>query len=239
MFFKMSYQPMLEDFTPNGALSLFAILKIFENNANKQADFVNDSVFTSEERKRFWVIMDWHIEIGEYPHYGDEIESSTWMHPLSSPITCTRDFLLYRNGVECAKGISRWILADMNTGRPTKLGKDVTDAYQPEAKHIFTRSKPPKIEIPEQFISETSIRIRRADFDFNNHIHNLTYFDYALEAIPKELYNARSFTKLWMSYKDAITDGDTVMAKYREQNGQHLVCIFGDDGQFKSSVLLE
>lgn len=81
MFFKMSYQPMLEDFTPDGALSLFAILKIFENNANKQADFVNDSVFTSEERKRFWVIMDWHIEIGEYPHYGDEIESSTWMIP--------------------------------------------------------------------------------------------------------------------------------------------------------------
>lgn len=239
MVFEMPYQPMIEDFTSDGNVSLFAVLKIFENTANKQADFVNDNVFDSCARGKAWILMDWHVEMTEYPHYGDEIKAFTWMQTLNSPIISTRNFLLHKNGGVCGKGSSRWILADVNTGQPTKLGQTVIDTYQPEDTQTFAHSNLPKIEIPEHFLSETIVQIRRNDFDFNNHIHNLVYFDYALEALPKSMYDAYSFSKLWISYKTAINGGNTVTAKYCKPDGRHLVCIFGDDGQFKSFVLLE
>ncbi|MBP5451989.1 MAG: hypothetical protein J6Y16_07115, partial [Treponema sp.] len=72
--------------------------------------------------------------------------------------------------------------------------------------------------------------------DFNDHVHNLTYLDYALEGLPEEVFNKRDFKKLRISYKLAVKAGEEIVCKYAQTEGRHICCIYGKDGDLKTQI---
>ena len=143
---------------------------------------------------------------------------------------------MYCNDKLCVKGTTKWILLDLTTSRPVKITQEIIDKYQPEDKHTYEDSKLPRLAVPEKFSKETPIAIRRLDIDFNDHVHNLTYLDYALEGLPKEVFENRNFKKLRISYKLAVKAGETIVCKYAEVEGRHVCCIFGKDDELKTQI---
>ena len=77
----------------------------------------------------------------------------------------SREFELYCNDTLCAKGTTRWVYFDINSGRPTKISDELLAKYEPEAKSVFAEKKLPKIEVPENFTTEVAITPRRNDID--------------------------------------------------------------------------
>ena len=63
-----------------------------------------------------------------------------------------------------------------------------------------------------------------------------TELDYALEVLPKELYDNRNFKKLRISYKMAVKSGEEILCKYCELEGRHICCIFGTDGTLRTQI---
>ncbi|MBR5668091.1 MAG: hypothetical protein IKX15_00605, partial [Spirochaetales bacterium] len=113
---------------------------------------------------------------------------------------------------------------------------EIIDKYQPEDKHTFEDSKLPRLVAPENFTRETAITVRRLDFDFNGHVHNLTYLDYALEGLPEEVFNNRDFKKLRISYKQAVKPGEEIVCRYACAEGRHICCIYGKEGELKTQI---
>ena len=162
MILRKSYHTSVEDFNKNGRLTPLAVLKIFENIGNRQSDKAGDSPFNFDGHTFAWVITEWKIEVTEYPHYTDTIEAETWSEGLTSPLVASRNFLLYKNGEICARGTSRWVRIDLQKGRLCKIEKELIDKYEPDTKVAFEDSKVEKIPVPEAYISEKKIAIRRA-----------------------------------------------------------------------------
>ena len=230
------YQPLLEDYKKNGDMLLGSILKILENSGNKHSDAAGDAILEGSSNGKAWVLTDWYIELIAYPKYGDKILARTWSEPVNHPLICTRDFEMYCNGELTVKGMTKWILLDLEKGRPCKITQEIIDKYQPEDKQTFPGSKLDRIVTPESFDKETAISIRRSDIDFNDHVHNLTYLDYALEGLPQEIYDKRDFKKLRISYKMAVKSGEEIICKYKNNEGHHICCIYGKSGDLKTQI---
>ena len=236
MIIDFEYQPVLEDYKKNGDMKLGSILKVLENSGNKHSDIAGDAILEGSSCGKAWVLTDWMIDVIIYPKYGDKILARTWSELVTHPLICTRDFEMYCNGELSVKGTTKWILLDLTSNRPCKITSDIIEKYQPEDKHTYDEAKLPRLAIPEVFSRELPISIRRVDIDFNDHVHNLTYLDYALEVLPKELYDNRNFKKLRISYKMAVKSGEEILCKYCELEGRHICCIFGTDGTLRTQI---
>ena len=186
MIFSTDFSPLLEDFDKSERLTMAAILKYFENAGSRHSDAAGDSAIkVSETLGVAWVLTDWKVCVKEFPRYGQKIKVETWSEGLVSPFGTSRNYYLYADGNLAVEGTSKWVRFDIRAGRPIKVEADLLDRYGPEpGKKVFGGEKLAKISLPETFEAETKIQLRRSDFDFNNHVHNLNYYDFALETLP-------------------------------------------------------
>ena len=242
MIVDFEYTPLLEDFAPDGTLLPGSILKILENSGNKHSDLAGDNILKGSSNGIAWILTDWLLEITAYPKYGDKLMARTWSETVRQPLACMRDFELYCNGEIVAKGLTKWVLVDLNTNRPLKVSPELIEKYQPEEKFVFGDLKMPKITLPaaNTFTGETKITLRRSDIDFNNHVHNLTYLDFAMEALPAEVYQKQraAFKNVRISYKSGVKAGENIVCRYTEQESKHIICIFGEDGSLRTQIEL-
>jgi len=234
MIFTTEFSPLLEDFDKNQKLTLAAILKYFENAGSRHSDAAGDSAIeVSETQGVAWVLTDWKACVKDFPKYGQKIKVETWSEGLVSAFGTSRNYYLYADDKLCVEGTSKWIRLDINKGRPVKVDDDLINRYGPEpGKTVFNGERLAKISLPETFSSETKIALRRSDFDFNKHVHNLNYFDFALDAIPEETLKTSDFKNLRVSYKTALKEGDNALAKYANVEQKNVVAIYaqGTDG---------
>ena len=86
-------------------------------------------------------------------------------------------------------------------------------------------------------MSETQYKVKRADIDVNNHMHNLNYVDLANEALPEEVYREKHFDNLRISYKKEIKLGETVKCKYAYENNKHIVAIKSEDDKILHAII--
>ena len=125
MFVKFEYQPIIEDFYPNGEMKIETILKILENSGNRHSDTAGDYILESSSNGFAWVLTDWLVQIDFYPKYGDKVHAITWSQGVTSLFGTSREFELYCNDTLCAKGTTRWVYFDINSGRPTKISDEL------------------------------------------------------------------------------------------------------------------
>lgn len=238
MFVKFEYEPLIEDFHSNGDMKLESILKILENSGNRHSDTAGDNILKGSSSGSAWILTDWYVEIDSCPKYGDKIYAITWSLGVSSLFGTSRDFELYCNEKLCVKGTTRWVNYDIKAGRPAKITEELISKYQPETKSVFADAKLSKISIPESFDTEISITPRRNDIDFNHHVHNLVYVDYAMEAIPEEVYQNHNFKSIRITYKTGVKNGEKINVKAKSIEKNHVVCIYGEDNSLKTLIEL-
>ncbi len=235
MIFTTEFSPLLEEFDKNERLTMAAILKYFENAGSRHSDAAGDSAIkVSETLGVAWVFADSKVCVSKLPRYGQKIKVETWSEGLTSPFGTSRNYYLYADGALAVEGTSKWVRFDLKAGRPMKVEADLLDRYGPEpGKKVFGGEKLAKISLPEAFEAETKIQLRRSDFDFNNHVHNLNYYDFALEALPQDALKSAAFKNARISYKTALKEGDNAIAKYAAVDGKSVVAIYaaGTDGE--------
>lgn len=65
-----------------------------------------------------------------------------------------------------------------------------------------------------------------SDIDINDHVHNLTYLEYAREVLPRKEAEMMNFKKLRIAYKTALREGGTAVVRYAFVEDSHLVFIY-------------
>lgn len=238
MFVKFEYEPIIEDFYSNGEMKIETILKILENSGNKHSDIAGNNILEGSSSGSAWILTDWYVEIDSYPKYGDKVYAITWSQGAISLFGSSRDFELYCNDKLCVKGTTRWVHYDLNAKRPAKITEELISKYEPETKSVFEESKLPKIDVPENYDTEIVVTPRRNDIDFNHHVHNLVYIDYAMESIPLEVYNNHNFKNIRITYKSAVKSEEKIKVKSYSNEKTHTICIYGEDDNLKTLIEL-
>ena len=236
MYVEINYQRRYEDFRKDGKMRLGAILKAFEATGCKHSDSVGDNILADTKEHKAWIMTDWFVEIDEFPKVNQEIVSRTWVEPIKQILFSNRDFEIEADGKVCARCVGRYVIVDLETGRPQKIGQEFAEQYHPEERQAIAMDKPPRLVTPEAFTNEVAINVRRSDIDYNDHVHNLTYLDYAFEALPHEVYKNYDFKGFRVTYKQAVKPHEELVCKYACVEGKHVCCIFDKAGELKTQI---
>lgn len=227
MYYQKAYTSRPSDYNRNGNQSYEAILQILETAANDHSQSAGDSIADANKNGIAWILTEWQVKILRRPRNGECLNITTWVRGKAPASTAFRDFIVTDNDyIEVIRAEAKFALIDLKTSKLTRISEELFASYQPEDKEIFEFSQ--RLRTPTEYSAETKLNLRRSDIDFNGHVHNTRYIDFALQALPMDSFDRDSFSKIRISYKKPVTENNTVSLKYNSQEFKETVGIYGD-----------
>ena len=219
-------------------LSLRGIILLFEDIACRHSDMVGYGINDVTKTHFSWVLLNWKIKVLSRINYGSIVTVKTWSRETSKLYTY-RDFEIYdeNNNLICIAS-SKWVLLSTETGHIIHITEEIKNAYLAENKTVFNESDLHKIVEPDNAEKTFSFTVRRRDIDINNHMNNLYYLDYALEALPEEVY-LKFFNNVEIMYKYSAKLGETIKNnKKKEEDGYYIMMKSATDNILHALVKL-
>lgn len=230
MIFTENYRVGLGDLNSQGKISNKIILKMFEDTAGYHSDSVNNGVAAIDTNGTAWVIMSWKLCVLKRPGYGQNLKVETWSRCMERA-HAFRDFrLLDENGEECAIASSKWSVIDINSRKLMRIAPEMNELYGSEPTAIFNEWKQDRAVVPECFECTSVSVVRRCDTDIIGHMHNLNYYDLALEVLPEAVYAEGECDNVTVIYKNEVKVGQRVTSGYYTEDDKHCAAIFGEKG---------
>ncbi|MGM9537157.1 MAG: acyl-[acyl-carrier-protein] thioesterase [Candidatus Onthomonas sp.] len=226
MFFKELYSPRVSDYNRNGKLSCEAILQILETAGSHHSDQADDNVITGSQHGIAWILVDWRVSILRRTDSTAALNITTWVRGKSGSATVYRDFILTDTaGNEVIRAEAKFCLLDRNTGKLTRINDALFRAYAPEDRAVFHKDSP-RLRAPAEFMTERSFSVRRSDIDFNGHVHNTRYMDFALEALPDGIYAEDTVSEVRIVYSKPLEETDHITVKYAPVENGHFIGVY-------------
>ncbi len=225
MKFSKIYEPKINEYDKNGKLALNSIIGIIENMGAKHSASVGDNLIESALKGVSWVLVEWNIKINELPDYTKELYIDTFAVNKKAELITRREFIVKdASSMVYITACERLVLQDFNNKSLVKVTPEMMEKYHPESElqneYDFT-----KIKEPCGYDTESPLKIRKTDIDFNNHIHNTYYLDYALDLMD----DLQTVSEIRILYKQPLKLGDSAVVKYKKECGSHTVGIYNND----------
>jgi len=156
----------------------------------------------------------YHIKVVRYPVHGQRIEVSTWPSGKKG-IFALRDFEVSdEEGHPMLAATTSWVLIDLDSKQPVRLNDFVPDDltfHKRAIEDVF-----PTLPELEKVEHELTLPVLVKDLDFNRHVNNVVYIQWALEAAPPEILGSLRPLDVEASYRAEAFYGDRIVSKIQE-----------------------
>lgn len=214
---------------PDGRLSHAGLLSILQEAAALASHERGFSFKTIESTGVCWVLMGWKLEMMVHPEWNTPLTVHTWPRSVDGFMS-ERDFEIFSDGQVVARATSRWFLLSAQTKRITRVTDAVRSAYDINERRMFDEDIPSNGTPNPNAKMTYSHTVSRMDIDTYNHVNNLRYMDFALEALPDELY-ANPPATVEIVYRKQILPGTEIHCLYSvNEDGKHQIEVQSGDG---------
>ena len=156
-----------------------------------------------------WLLLSWHLKMYKYPKGDTNIEIRTWSRGIER-IHARRSYEIFdEDGELVAEADSIWALVDIKERKPIRPLEGMAEKYSAIDRKPFENEKV-KILEPESIDSILSLIVQRRDIDTNRHCNNTKYIEYAVEAIPEEIYEKKHIEEMEIVYKKQVVYKDKI-----------------------------
>lgn len=182
-----------------------------------------------------WVLAHLRLEVGRWPGPDTEIVVRTWPEAANRLFTERRFEVLDSSGDRLAAAFSLWLVLDLERRRPVRFPALVLDAL---ARHELGSQpmKQPRLDPPNPADRDLIFTVRRSDLDLADHVNNTSYVEWAIEAVPDEVWGRRELAELDISFLSECHHGQTMVSSSETTEGvdavevRHLIAR-RDDGE--------
>lgn len=238
MIYKHKFDIGLQDINSKNQITNKKILGCLENAAVKHGDSIGLGMMELNKSGLTWMILDWKIKMDRRPGYGDIIEVHTWSK-CTNKCYSYRDYEIYVDGEKCGMATSKWLMVDINRGRPARIDEEYIAQYKPESdKFTFDIEEIDKLQEQEEYERSANCIIRKSDIDINGHVHNLNYIDLIEELLSDEERNI-DFGNIRITYKKEIKFGDEVKCYCHKADNKYYFVIKSDDKNINAIIEID
>ncbi len=230
MIYTKNYQPRIGDYNRNGKLSLRSVLELLEDIGSCHSDAVKDSVIEGSQNGIAWILTEWNVEFARQPKPSEELTINTWVVGKAPASSVIREFeMTDTDGTPVIYAMARMVLVDMASGRLTRVSPELLASYSPEeaVKHEFSSER---LRECKEYDREIAVTVRNADIDFNGHVHNTVYMDYA-----EEILQAQNISAFRIGYKTPVKSGEVLTVKAAKAE-KETIGIYHADGTVATVV---
>ena len=136
-----------------------------------------------QEEGLTWMLARLRVRVTRYVSWGNAVIVRTWPSGMKGRLIAKRCFLgLDDGGAELFRASSEWLYVDLKSQKIAKLPESVADIVPPGT---------PDCELPDiggkfahlpQVDGSADVLTRHSDLDFNDHVNNVHYVEWMLEA---------------------------------------------------------
>ncbi len=226
MKFSKIYEPRISEYDKNGNLSVKSIIGILEDAGAKHSTFAGNDILECRLNGYTWILVEWNVEINRLPKSSQKLLVETWAVFKKPEIITSREFEIKdEQGNVFIHACERLVYEDLQNGKLVRITPEMMGNYnpEPELQHKFRFAK---LKEPAVYDCEKPLAVRITDIDFNDHVHNTVYFDYALDMLEQSGEFISGFRIL---YKKPLMYKDTVTVKRANTDGGYTVGIYKED----------
>jgi medium-chain acyl-[acyl-carrier-protein] hydrolase len=196
---------------PDGCITIQALCNYFQEAAGNHAAELGVGMQQLFEKGQSWVLSRFFIQMNQFPQWKQPVAIDTW--PAGTErMFALRHFRLRSEGIEIGFGSSAWLLIDLARRRP--LRPDFVRDFDMQGPVLGLAEKlSGKVEPPCASSLERSFTVRTSDLDMNQHVNNVNYIDWALEAVPPETRRQGCLQTLQIEFLAECHEGEQVVSK--------------------------
>lgn len=205
-------------------LSFRGALHILQEAAAIASDEVGYGIKDIERTGVHWILSGWRVELVERPAWRAPLTVRTWPRAFDGFLS-DRDFLVYSGDTLVARATSKWFLVNVSTGRIARITPEVQSAYldQMDGQSVFDTPIPSNGKSPAEAAATFSSTVGRRDIDTNHHVNNIHYLDYAMEALPEEVFRRLPATLEIVFRRQLLLDSPFRCLYSMTEDGKHQV----------------
>lgn len=210
------------DVGPDGRLCHKGVLRLLQEAAAIASQQCGYGLLNAEETGVCWILTGWRVQLLERPLWHTPLSVETWPRTMEGFLS-DRDFRIMSGDTLVALATSRWCLVSTHTGRVTRVTDAIRSSYTLDATPMFPETLHTNGKSGDTASESFSCVVGRRDIDTNHHVNNLHYLDYALEALPQDIFDHVPDT-LEIVYRKQILLGTTIRCLYEQtSDGRHQV----------------
>ena len=217
-FLTKVYPLRVSDFDKNNRVLPSAVLDIFQDAAGAHATKLGINGIDLLRDGRCWMLTRVRYDVLKQPALYQDLVVKTW--PVESKrIELDRDFLIYDENDELLiRGSSQWVVMDISDRESPKLvpARDFEfglDEYVTE--RSFERAFPRAVY--GEIVSENPYPCRSeySDLDMNDHVNNIKYAKFALNAVATELTASSEISAFRIDFSKEVRAGELLNVHYK------------------------
>lgn len=203
----------------SGFVSPQAICRFMQEVASNHASALGVAAETIGEREQMWVISQLSLRMQHYPRWHESMNIETWPVQKDSMVRGYRDFAMTDAGQrKIGEASTAWLLLNKSSKRPLKLPQWLADVAASPRPDDFM-NPPREDEFSGTPDSVNEFKIRASDIDWNMHVNNVCYLEWALEGVPAEFRLESQVSGLDIAFLAEGKYGSAVIAQTYKLQG--------------------
>ena len=204
-------------------LSLPSLCNYLQEIAGNHADKLNLGIGKLQKGGVSWMLSRLRVSIGRDVGWGDELVIRTWPSGTKGKLAATRDFKGIFGGEEVFEAVSEWLVVDLAAQRIVRLPENFRSLAPEGTPRVAMAAEDGggKFAALSKVDEVSRILVRRSDHDFNDHVNNVHYVEWALEAVPGD-FSAKRVETIDIVFRQAAHAGDELESRVEIVDGRTL-----------------
>ncbi|MBN1993353.1 MAG: hypothetical protein JW953_11690 [Anaerolineae bacterium] len=191
-----------------GQLTIPFLCQFMQESAWHHAENLGVGYAALLEKNSAWVLARQWVAMDAFPRWGDTIKIFTW--PTGKDrLFWYRDFkILDEASALIGRATTAWLVIDLSKRRPQRANS-LNLNLPVDLERMFPR-RPGKIDSLSQGLPGYTVQVGYRDLDVNQHVNNVRYIDWILDAFDLDFLKAHNLQELEINYMAEAAYGDEV-----------------------------
>lgn len=192
-----------------GLAKTVSLLNYLQDAAGEHAGRLGLSVPDLVKRGMTWVLSRYHVLIHRHPQMGEVLEVTTWPSGKGGYFA-TRDFEVAAAAGPVLSATSSWMILGLERKQPLKVDEIIDIPYAIDRRALDDPFA--SLPVPAARDTEVRFRVESGHLDWNRHVNNAVYVQWALEAVPAPVLTRSRPRELEVSYRAETFYGEEVLS---------------------------
>ncbi|MBR7089355.1 MAG: acyl-[Lachnospiraceae bacterium] len=185
-------------------LSIPALIDILQDSSTFQSEDLGLGISYCREKKVFWVLNSWQVEIDRLPELCEKVTVFTFPVDFNRFVG-RRCFGIRVGNDTIVRAFTTWALLSTETFKPALLTEEMIERYQTEEALPMGKISR-KIHVPEGGVQADPMKIEAIHLDANHHVNNGKFVQIAASYVP----GGRTCSGFRAQYLNQAFLGDTI-----------------------------
>jgi medium-chain acyl-[acyl-carrier-protein] hydrolase len=195
----------------DGLMKPGQVFKYFQDAASEHVYEMGVSGLHLRTKNLAWVVLQYQVKFLGYPRWNQTVYLKTWRHTERNLYEIRTYEIRDEQGRLLTEGKSVWVMIDAGRKRPVRLKNNMPPGLMTGTAPVENScTEIPALSQPE---FEQIFRIRRQDLDFNGHVNNTVFIEWALETGPELVVLHLLPCKIEVNFLGDVGYGDKVKSQ--------------------------